>query len=51
MTDAAATLQNLGFAKAKAGEYELTGEGRRFFQRVADQQGEFLARFNAIGNR
>jgi len=43
-----ATLQSLHFAKEKAGEYELTVEGRRFFQRVADQQGEFLARFNAI---
>jgi len=43
-----ATLQSLHFAKVKEGEYELTAEGRRFFQRVADQQGEFLARFNAI---
>lgn len=43
-----ATLQSLNFAKARGGEYELTAEGRRFFQRVADQQGEFLARFNAI---
>lgn len=43
-----ATLQSLVYARARNGEYELTPDGRRFFQRVADQQGEFLARFNAI---
>jgi hypothetical protein len=43
-----ATLQSLAYARVKGGEYELTSEGRHFFQRVAKQQGEFLARFNAL---
>jgi hypothetical protein len=43
-----AQLQNLGYANVKKDEYALTPAGRSFFKRVAEQQGEFLARYNAL---
>jgi len=43
-----AILQKLGFLKAEDGAFELSPAGRRFFQRVADHQSEFLARYHAV---
>jgi len=45
-------LQSLSYAKMVGdSEYKLTSEGRQFFRRVAEQQDEFLARFNMAKER
>jgi len=45
-------LQNLSYAKMVSdSEYELTAEGRQFFERVAERQDEFLTRFNMAKER